>query len=192
MGWEAGLLSASQLTKNGLTCQANMNTSANACAPPCRSASCVSCGTSPAITAASLPSYDYAAFTGQAAANDAAPKPLQLIAREDRITPAELQQRCVAGPCCTARHWQGCVRGHAACISASAVLRYLYSKLLNAPPPCLRLLASLIAGLLASRTVSCWMSDRLSSLTSATCRVGHCPTPALCWLAGWSIVCTQT
>ncbi|KAI3437915.1 hypothetical protein D9Q98_000360 [Chlorella vulgaris] len=65
-----------------------------------KSASCVSCGTSPAITAASLPSYDYAAFTGQAAANDAAPKPLQLIAREDRITPAELQQRIASQPDC--------------------------------------------------------------------------------------------
>ena len=73
---------------------------ANACLPPrlaCRSAGCVACGTSPAITAASLPAYDYAAFTGQAAANDAAPKPLQLIAREGRITPQELQQRWVVG-----------------------------------------------------------------------------------------------
>lgn len=61
----------------------------------CRSPACVACGSAPAITAATLPSYDYAAFTGQAAANDAAPAPLQLIAREDRITPRELQQRCV-------------------------------------------------------------------------------------------------
>jgi adenylyltransferase/sulfurtransferase len=53
----------------------------------------VACGASPAITAATLPAYDYAAFTGQAATNDAAPKPLQLIAREDRITPPELEQR---------------------------------------------------------------------------------------------------
>jgi len=61
----------------------------------CRSPTCIACGSTPTITAANLPSYDYAAFTGQAAANDAAPKPLQLIAREDRITPQELQQRCV-------------------------------------------------------------------------------------------------
>lgn len=63
--------------------------------PPYRSPSCVACGASPAITAATLPSYDYAAFTGQAAANDAAPAPLQLIPREERITPRELQQRWV-------------------------------------------------------------------------------------------------
>lgn len=55
----------------------------------------MACGASPAITAASLPSYDYAVFTGQAAASDAAPQPLQLIPREERITPAELQQRWV-------------------------------------------------------------------------------------------------
>jgi hypothetical protein len=54
----------------------------------------VACGASPAITAASLASYDYASFTGQAP-SDAAPAPLQLIPREERITPAELQQRCV-------------------------------------------------------------------------------------------------
>ena len=67
-------------------------------APPsvaCRSPSCVSCGATPSITAASLPGYDYATFTGQRAANDAAPPPLQLIAREQRITPAQLQQRWV-------------------------------------------------------------------------------------------------
>lgn len=64
------------------------------CVPaPARSPACVACGSAPTITAATLPSYDYAAFTGQAAANDAAPAPLQLIPREQRITPLELQQR---------------------------------------------------------------------------------------------------
>lgn len=63
-----------------------------------RSRACVACGASPAITAASLPSYDYAVFTGQAAASDAAPQPLQLIPREERITPAELQQRLASQP----------------------------------------------------------------------------------------------
>lgn len=62
---------------------------------PHRSPTCVACGASPAITAATLPTYDYAAFTGQAASNDAAPTPLQLIPREERITPAELRQRWV-------------------------------------------------------------------------------------------------
>lgn len=59
----------------------------------CRSPACVACGTSPAITAATLSTYDYAAFTGQAAANDAAPAPLQLIPRDERITPRQLQER---------------------------------------------------------------------------------------------------
>ena len=65
----------------------------------CRSPACVACGTSPAITAATLPTYDYAGFTGQAAANDAAPAPLQLIPREERITPRQLQERCVVPWC---------------------------------------------------------------------------------------------
>ncbi|PRW57410.1 Adenylyltransferase and sulfurtransferase MOCS3 [Chlorella sorokiniana] len=63
-----------------------------------KSPACIACGTSPTITAATLPSYDYAAFTGQAAANDAAPAPLQLIPRGERITPRELQQRLAAEP----------------------------------------------------------------------------------------------
>ncbi|KAL4451956.1 hypothetical protein ABPG75_007618 [Micractinium tetrahymenae] len=63
-----------------------------------RSPNCVACGAAPSITTASLPSYDYAAFTGQAAANDAAPQPLQLIPREERITPAELQRRLASQP----------------------------------------------------------------------------------------------
>ncbi|KAI7842611.1 hypothetical protein COHA_003715 [Chlorella ohadii] len=63
-----------------------------------KSPACVACGTSPAITAATLPTYDYAGFTGQAAANDAAPAPLQLIPREERITPRQLQERLAAHP----------------------------------------------------------------------------------------------
>ena len=64
--------------------------------PPLRSSpGCIACGEAPTITADSLPSYDYAAFTGQAP-TDAAPAPLQLIPREQRITPGELQQRCDA------------------------------------------------------------------------------------------------
>lgn len=64
--------------------------------PTCRrSPACAACGAAPAITAASLPSYDYAAFTGQAP-SDAAPPPLQLIPADQRITPRELQQRCAA------------------------------------------------------------------------------------------------
>ncbi|PSC70689.1 Adenylyltransferase and sulfurtransferase MOCS3 [Micractinium conductrix] len=63
-----------------------------------KSPACVACGSAPAITAASLPQYDYTAFTGQAAANDAAPLPLQLIPWEERITPAELQQRLASEP----------------------------------------------------------------------------------------------
>lgn len=63
-----------------------------------KSPGCVACGPSPAITAASLPTYDYAAFTGQAAANDAAPQPLQLIPAEERILPLELQKRLASQP----------------------------------------------------------------------------------------------
>ncbi|EFN55933.1 hypothetical protein CHLNCDRAFT_22673 [Chlorella variabilis] len=65
-----------------------------------KSANCVACSTHPSITAASVAAYDYAAFTGQAATNDAAPAPLQLIAAEERITPAELQQRLASEPGC--------------------------------------------------------------------------------------------
>ncbi|GAB4818434.1 hypothetical protein N2152v2_005480 [Parachlorella kessleri] len=57
-----------------------------------RSPDCIACGKSPSITAASLPSYDYAAFTGQQL-NDSAPAPLQLIPEQERITPSMLQQR---------------------------------------------------------------------------------------------------
>ena len=53
---------------------------------------CVACGEKREITGTSLPGYDYEAFTGQLP-NDAAPGPLTLIARSDRITPAELKRR---------------------------------------------------------------------------------------------------
>lgn len=64
-----------------------------------KSPTCVACGISPSITAGSLPSYDYAAFTGQVS-NDAAPKPLQLIAPSERITPQELKQRLASEEGC--------------------------------------------------------------------------------------------
>jgi len=57
-----------------------------------RTAGCVACGDAPAITADSLPGYDYAAFTGQAP-SDGASAPLELIERAGRLTPGELQQR---------------------------------------------------------------------------------------------------
>jgi adenylyltransferase and sulfurtransferase len=57
-----------------------------------KSKACISCGETPEITAENLKDYDYAGFTGQAS-NDAAPAPLQLIKKEERITPAELQAK---------------------------------------------------------------------------------------------------
>jgi adenylyltransferase/sulfurtransferase len=57
-----------------------------------KSKACISCGEKPEITAENLKEYDYAAFTGQAS-NDAAPAPLQLIKKEERITPVELQAK---------------------------------------------------------------------------------------------------
>lgn len=67
----------------------------------CRSPECVACGSAPAITAASLPSYDYAAFTGQAAANDGPPAPLRLLSPEQRLTPEELRDRSVGSGRCS-------------------------------------------------------------------------------------------
>jgi adenylyltransferase/sulfurtransferase len=57
-----------------------------------KSKACISCGETPEITAENLKNYDYGVFTGQAS-NDAAPAPLQLIKKEERITPIELQAR---------------------------------------------------------------------------------------------------
>lgn len=82
----------------------------------------MACGTSPAITAATLPTYNYAAFTGQAAANDAAPAPLQLIPREERITPRQLQERCVVMWCHCALLWAGLVLEMQACTGQGALL----------------------------------------------------------------------
>jgi adenylyltransferase and sulfurtransferase len=57
-----------------------------------RSPKCVACGDAPQITEHTLAAYDYGAFTGQAA-NDAAPRPLQLLEASQRIRPQELQSR---------------------------------------------------------------------------------------------------
>lgn len=54
--------------------------------------SCAACGDQPEITAQTLPTYDYAAFTGQYP-SDAAPPPLRLIEPEQRIEPEELKMR---------------------------------------------------------------------------------------------------
>eukprot|EP00891_Asterochloris_glomerata_P009431 jgi/Astpho2/9431/e_gw1.00145.64.1_t len=60
-----------------------------------RQSNCVACGASPSITAASLPQYDYAAFTGQPA-NDKGPPSLHVLPTNQRVTPAELQWRLQA------------------------------------------------------------------------------------------------
>lgn len=57
-----------------------------------KSPACISCGSSPEITAANLKEYDYAEFTGQAP-NDAAPKPLRLIEPSERLTPGQVHAR---------------------------------------------------------------------------------------------------
>ena len=54
-----------------------------------RSADCIACGGQPSITAASLPSYDYTAFTGQSF-DDLAPPPLQLLPHHQRMSAAQL------------------------------------------------------------------------------------------------------
>ena len=56
----------------------------------CRSPDCLACGTAPAITASTLPTYDYTAFTGLRP-TDAAPTPLTLIPRQERLSATELQ-----------------------------------------------------------------------------------------------------
>ena len=120
----------------------------------------MACGTSPAITAASLPAYDYAAFTGQAAANDAAPKPLQLIAREDRITPQALQQRWVDG-------WGGraSMLSHVCFIcQCAATIPAHFAAFFPRCTGC--------AGYLARKGPFCWTCGQQSSTTSATCQVG--------------------
>ena len=153
---------------------------------PARSPACVACGSAPAITAASLPQYDYTAFTGQAAANDAAPLPLQLIPWEERITPAELQQRCAAcmrggwgwvgwggggpqtgGTRAAGGSWVGCgARTPARTVTALlswgvACDRNLLDWAVPTPP----------AGWHLSRELCWWTCGQRSSTTSATCRV---------------------
>ncbi len=51
---------------------------------------CAACGTAPIITRASLPAYDYAAFTG-AQPNDAAPPQLHLLPDAQRLSPHALR-----------------------------------------------------------------------------------------------------
>lgn len=58
----------------------------------CRQSNCVACGASPSITAASLPQYDYAAFTGQPA-NDKGPPSLHVLPTNQRwVTEAPFAQ----------------------------------------------------------------------------------------------------
>ena len=57
-----------------------------------KSVACIACGEKPEITAENLKEYDYAGFTGQAP-NDAAPKPLTLIVRSERLMPKEIQAK---------------------------------------------------------------------------------------------------
>lgn len=59
-----------------------------------RDPACCTCGESPSVTAATIPSFDYARFTGQAF-HDAAGPPVQLLGESERIGPDELRQ---AGP----------------------------------------------------------------------------------------------
>lgn len=66
-----------------------------------RSPGCVACGDAPTITATSLPTYDYASFTGQPA-NDAAPV-VALLPRKDRVTAAQLAARLAGDPACRPR-----------------------------------------------------------------------------------------
>jgi len=51
-----------------------------------RSPKCVVCGDNPTIQRGSLPDYDYETFTGQPS-NDGPPKPLRVLAQEERLTP---------------------------------------------------------------------------------------------------------
>eukprot|EP00887_Chlorella_sp_A99_P001231 scaffold14.g1231.t1 len=61
-----------------------------------RSPSCVACGDRPAITAATLPAYDYAGYTGQRP-TDAAPALLSLVPPEQRLSPAQLHAALAGG-----------------------------------------------------------------------------------------------
>ncbi|GFR40343.1 hypothetical protein Agub_g885, partial [Astrephomene gubernaculifera] len=60
-----------------------------------RNPACVACGSSPSITAASLPSYDYTAFTGQPA-DDGPPPELRLIDPRVRLQPADVARLLAA------------------------------------------------------------------------------------------------
>ena len=53
---------------------------------------CAACGAKPSITRESIAGYDYAAFTGQPA-HDGPMQPLQVLQPEQRISPAQLQQK---------------------------------------------------------------------------------------------------
>lgn len=53
----------------------------------------MSCGPDATITAATIASYDYAAFTGQATADDGPPKPLRLLPASERLSASALAQR---------------------------------------------------------------------------------------------------
>lgn len=53
----------------------------------------MSCGPGATITAATIAHYDYAAFTGQATADDGPPEPLQLLPASQRLSAPVLAQR---------------------------------------------------------------------------------------------------
>lgn len=55
---------------------------------------CAACGEKPSITAESLPQYDYSAFTG-APSNDAAPQPLGLLQRDERISAEQVADQAL-------------------------------------------------------------------------------------------------
>ncbi len=63
-----------------------------------RADNCVACGTSPTITEATLAGYDYAAFTGQASADDGAPPPLRLLPADQRLTAQALADGAAGDP----------------------------------------------------------------------------------------------
>lgn len=56
-----------------------------------RSPGCIACGEHPTLTATTLASYDYTAFTGQAP-DDHAPAPLQIIPPAERMTAGSFAQ----------------------------------------------------------------------------------------------------
>jgi len=55
---------------------------------------CAACGEEPSITAKSLPHYDYSAFTG-APSNDAAPQPLELLQKDERISAEQVADQAL-------------------------------------------------------------------------------------------------